>query len=263
VLQGELLKREGGMLQSGTEDLQGGSLARLGEKELQRILGQTGVVTFKWYMRGLSRCVGVAKITTEDDDPVGTGFLVRGKDLAPGLGDEVLLLTNAHVIDDKAAGQNCLRSTQAVITFEAKSRDAVTRGVSVVWTSPVSQLDATLVRLKDVPVEPDPFPLAADLPLVDGKQRVYVIGHPGGRSLSLSLQDNLLLGCENPLLHYRAPTEQGSSGSPVFNQQWDLIALHHAGSTSMRRLSGQEGTYSANEGIWIQAIRKDLATSFV
>jgi V8-like Glu-specific endopeptidase len=92
---------------------------------------------------------------------------------------------------------------------------------------------------------------------------VYVIGHPGGRSLSLSLQDNLLLGCENPLLHYRAPTEQGSSGSPVFNQQWDLIALHHAGSTSMRRLSGQEGTYAANEGIWIQAIRKELAASFV
>src|SRR5262249_58948845 len=94
------------------------------------------------------------------------------------------------------------------------------------------------------------------LPLADGRQKTYIIGHPGGRGLSLSLHDNLLLDHESPFVHYRTPTEEGNSGSPVFNSQWDLIALHHAGLSQMRKLNGKEGTYEANEGIWIQAIIK-------
>jgi V8-like Glu-specific endopeptidase len=62
-----------------------------------------------------------------------------------------------------------------------------------------------------------------------------------------------------PRLHYRAPTEGGSSGSPIFNIQWKLIGVHHAGDRAMARLNGQPGTYEANEGIWIQAIRESLA----
>ena len=59
---------------------------------------------------------------------------------------------------------------------------------------------------------------------------------------------------EAPYLHYRAPTEGGSSGSPVFNAQWKLIGLHHAGSHQMPKLHDKKGTYEANEGIWIQSV---------
>jgi len=81
---------------------------------------------------------------------------------------------------------------------------------------------------------------------------------PAPGSLSFSIQDNVLLDHEAPRLHYRAPTEGGSSGSPVFNSQWKLIGLHHAGSKEMRRLHGQAGTYAANEGIWIQSIIEEM-----
>jgi len=63
-----------------------------------------------------------------------------------------------------------------------------------------------------------------------------------------------------PCLHYRAPTEPCSSGSPIFNEQWKLIRIHHAGGEAIRRLDGT-GTYAANEGIWIESIRKDLAAT--
>ena len=66
--------------------------------------------------------------------------------------------------------------------------------------------------------------------------------------------DNALLGYNERLVHYRAPTEGGSSGSPVFDDQWDLIALHHGGGNGLKRLDGQAGFYDANEGIYIQRI---------
>ena len=104
----------------------------------------------------------------------------------------------------------------------------------------------------------DPFPIDAALPLPDGTARVYVIGYPYGGGLSFSINDNELLDRDDRVLHYRAPTEGGSSGSPVFNQKWNLIGLHHGGGLEVPKLNNKPGTYAANEGIWIQAIRKAL-----
>jgi len=87
------------------------------------------------------------------------------------------------------------------------------------------------------------------------KDRLVAIGHPAGRSLSLSLYDNRVLDADAKYIHYRTPTEPGSSGSPVFNKNWDLAALHHAGSLQLPRLNGKLGVYPANEGIRIEVIQ--------
>jgi len=65
-------------------------------------------------------------------------------------------------------------------------------------------------------------------------------------------------------VQYRAPTEPGSSGSPVFEAAlWRVIALHHAGAEAMRKLNGKPGTWAANEGIWIQSIVKAAASATI
>jgi V8-like Glu-specific endopeptidase len=105
------------------------------------------------------------------------------------------------------------------------------------------------------------YPVSEHLPAIGPPptEKVFIIGHPGGNTLTLSLFDNLLLyHDQTSKLHYRTSTDLGSSGSPVFNDQWNLIALHH-GAVANRKIPDTNETYSANEGIWIQAIRKKIA----
>jgi V8-like Glu-specific endopeptidase len=232
-------------------------------KAFEKVLGKEGVVTMGWYKLGLDRAQVVAKVLNPAGDGFGTGFLIRAADLVPPLGDEILLLTNAHVVSSDPAVRaqyGSLDPDDATIIFEAFEAVAGQqfKVKKLLWTSAPDQLDASLLRI-DPPISSlQAYSLAKNLPVVDGVQKVYVIGHPGGRTLSISLNDNLLLDYDDRLVHYRAPTEGGSSGSPVFNQSWQLIGLHHAGGTIMNRLNGKEGTYAANEGIWIQRLIKAL-----
>jgi hypothetical protein len=60
------------------------------------------------------------------------------------------------------------------------------------------------------------------------------------------------------LIHYRAPTEPGNSGSPVFDDNnWNVIALHHKSreqSGAGLTLSGRRRYPRANEGISMDSI---------
>ena len=55
----------------------------------------------------------------------------------------------------------------------------------------------------------------------------------------------------------------GSSGSPVFDaRQWEVVALHHKGGTmGMPRLNGKDGTYGANEGLGLLAMKAEIAAA--
>jgi hypothetical protein len=257
VLRAELLRREGGSLEVKAEQLRPGLLADQNPENLEKILGKVRYLSYKFMLRAMERARAVARIEHQPDQGFGTGFIVRGGDLFEPLGDELLLLTNSHVVSNNEAVVGALAPEDTIVTFQLLKEEGADEEYSVAevaWTSPPWELDATLLRLEDIPQDVEVFPVTPRLPLADGEQRVYVIGHPKGGSLSFSIQDNVLLDHEAPRLHYRAPTEGGSSGSPVFNSQWKLIALHHAGSKEMRKLHRQPGTYAANEGIWIQSI---------
>jgi len=258
VLRSHLLQRQGGQISvepAAVQDAIQDAERAAQNKTLEKILGNTGIETLRWYKLGLERSLAVAKIETATE-AVGTGFLVRGRDFHPAFGEELLLLTNAHVVSDDPKVK-ALRPDEAQVRFEALENQTC-EVAELLWTSSPDDLDATLLRLAEPPAGCKPYPIAPALPLIDDEQpqRVYIIGHPGGRELSISLNDNLLLDWQDPWLHYRAPTEGGSSGSPVFNHDWRLIGLHHAGDLHMRRLNGKQGTYAANEGIWIQSILK-------
>jgi S1-C subfamily serine protease len=266
ILQSALLQREGGRVVLGRGQQVGAAMIQETVNALEAVLGDTRFVPLRWYRTGLQRCAGVARIETQWGQGFGTGFLIRGEDLHPALTGEALLITNAHVISsDPDVRKRFPPGTppeRTRVRFEGREDADKTYAVKqVLWTSPPEQLDASVLRLEtSVPCDP-PYPLAVSMPVAD-QDRVYVIGHPQGGTLSISIQDNRVVDVHSPKLHYRAPTEPGSSGSPVFNQDWELVALHHAGSKEMRALSG-EGVREANEGIWISAIIKALRDELI
>jgi endonuclease G len=60
------------------------------------------------------------------------------------------------------------------------------------------------------------------------------------------------------LIQYLADTQKGSSGSPVFNVQMHVIALHHAEAEVTLQLDGREEVEWRNEGIRIEQVMRDL-----
>jgi V8-like Glu-specific endopeptidase len=278
ALRAALLAKEGGRLEMSSDQVRRSLDAAPPQgHQLQKILGNDGVLKYEWLLKGLTTAQSVGVISHAASGRKGTGFLIRGGDIIPALGNELIVVTNAHVISDPPEG-DALAFSDAIIAFEAVDSKRSYEFTEVLWQSPIKNLDCALLRLKARPAGIVPLPIAAtisSIPKSDGavRPRVYVIGYPGGRDLAFSLQDNELLDHEAPpdgtprdpsacYVQYRAPTEPGSSGSPVFDDSfWRVIALHHAGDTAMRRLNGKPGTWAANEGIWIQSIVKAAAAA--
>ncbi len=230
----------------------------------EAVFGADQFQSLKNYRLGLERSACVARIGRSSDVGIGTGFLVDAAALGLKGVQGPVLVTNAHVLStaDAERQQGALHPDEAVVTFAAMPEvpeDQVFAVGPVLFSSPRTQLDVTVVSLTPPPPTVVPIPLAAVLPVRGGNALVRVIGHPGGRGLSFSV--NQLLDHEDPRVHYRTATEGGSSGSPAFNQDWKLIALHHAGGTAMPKLNGQSDTYEANEGIWIGAIRAAITAA--
>lgn len=229
---------------------------------LEKVFGDTGFVSPEKLKLGLKRCEAVGRVEELTGEGFGTGFAIPGASLKKSWGKAFVFVTNAHVLS--LTDPNASPPAKARVTFHAlrdgKGKPFSTRFGEILATSPSDRLDFTILALKAQPKGIEPIPVADALPAPGSGQRLYAIGHPRGGSLMFSLQDNRLLDHGAPgdhRVHYRTPTEPGSSGSPIFDASWDLVALHHAGSATMRKIRG-EGTYEANEGIWIGKIRQAL-----
>jgi Trypsin-like peptidase domain/AAA ATPase domain len=230
-----------------------------------------GPQTYRWWKVGLDRALAVASIRQRLASRLGTGFLVRAGDLGFEPSDELVVMTAFHVVNEHGQRPG-IKPEDVEVVFEAADPEQVYSVDRVLWSSPIERHDASVLRLQTPVTGIKPLPLARSLPVLDVTARVYIIGHPGGRDLAFSFQDNELLDHEGPTagkpqipgvcrVHYRAPTEGGSGGSPVFNARlWEVIALHHKGAKmGMPKLNGVQGEYAANEGIGIQSIKEAIA----
>ncbi|TMU50686.1 trypsin-like peptidase domain-containing protein [Flagellimonas algicola] len=173
---------------------------------------------------------------------LGTGFLV-----APNL-----IITNNHVIEDEFQAEEAT----AEFLFEDGSTPIVVVMRPDQFFVTNKDLDYTIVAcegrdLREIP----PIMLKRDPTLVSRHDRVNIIQHPRGRSKEIAIHDNRIQYIYDTVMHYTTDTEPGSSGSPVFDNEWNLVGLHHAG----RNLGDGK---AENEAIRIAAIVNDLDRRF-
>jgi hypothetical protein len=222
------------------------------DSHLEAVFGPDEYKTIIWYKAGLEAAKSVVRIVRPMGATLGTGFVVPGGFLHDSWKDQTVVVTNFHVASRKAVRR--LR-----VVFEDNGQEIGIK--DVLWESaddtvgryPPRSLDVAILQLEREPVPPPSYDMSPETPEVG--ERVYVIGYPLGQALAFSMQDNKLLGALDPLIHYRAPTRPGSSGSPVFDGEWRLVGIHHGGRIDLARLDDPSATYDANEGMLLSAIR--------
>jgi hypothetical protein len=273
TLRARLLQLKGGQISATPEEMQRWrAQAPPTDGQLQAILGAAGHETYKWWRTGLDSGSSVCAIRPKLGQRFGTGFLIKAADLGLQPPYELVVLTNFHVVNNDGA-LNGLKPEAAEVAFEAVDANKSWPVKTILRWSPTGRHDVSVLQLEGAVTGVTPLPLAAALPPVTNNAKVYIIGYPLGQELAFSFQDNELLDHEGPpggspqiagvsRVHYRAPTEPGSSGSAVFDDKlWQVIALHHKGrkdgkdEQGLLRLNGKAGTYSANEGISIPSIK--------
>jgi endonuclease G len=225
---------------------------RPANETLERIIGRDDLVSVLFLTRGAMVSAAVGAI----GDPrglFGTGFMITPR----------LLVTNHHVLPDEETARGCF----VVFNFEDTLQGRIgpdhrySLDPTFFVTSPEEALDYTLVAV--VPMSTNGGPALSTFgylrlnPSV-GKvllgEPLNIIQHPNGGRKEVAVRDNRLTAILDKYLHYEGDTNPGSSGSPVFNDQWDVVALHH----SVANEKDANGNWVANEGIRISQLIPDV-----
>jgi V8-like Glu-specific endopeptidase len=171
----------------------------------------------------------------------GTGFMIT----------PVLLMTNNHVIEnveEALATEYTFHYQLDIHGCEVPTVAASALSGGLFYTN--RQLDFTIVELSN-----DSYAAFSPLPIdtrdIVLEQRVSIIQHPGGHPKKISMQNNHVAYSDRTVVQYYTSTLPGSSGSPVLNDDFDVIAIHHSGgvltepSTNRKFLRNAGSTMSA------------------
>lgn len=210
--------------------------------------------------RGYAVSAAVAMVTVGGPQRAGgTGFLIGGG----------LFITNHHVLPDV----DTTRASTIEFGYEfdaqgqrlASTRFALDPGTCFI-TDDQNSLDVTVVAVGprlDGPGELASFG-ACTLSDANDKHAIgmalNIIQHPELLPKCIAIRNNLLTARDSQVLLYETDTKVGSSGSPVFNDSWEVVALHHWGEPHLARsVNGEPGLpTNVNEGVRISVIVKHL-----
>lgn len=177
----------------------------------------------------------------------GTAFLV-----APGQ-----LLTAHHNLV-QPSGENALEVT-AQFDFERAIDGPEAEGTTVrcKLESICGEAadDWAVISLAE-PRPDHPLALMSDTP-ARAEDRVAIIQHPSGMAKQVAMHNNLVTFANEVRVQYLTDTLPGSSGAPVFDVKWKVVALHHAGGDL--ELPGSKQLVYRNQGIAISQVRKRMA----
>jgi endonuclease G, mitochondrial len=226
---------------------------------LERILKGNDLSDISYLEQGLAAGRPVCRIVLRRNGSLvgyGTGFLV-----APGV-----LMTNQHVFEDASAVRESIaqfRYERDVHGLDVASADFGLRldpapiisrelDFALVQVEPRSLRGETLERFAWLRLDPTPGKAFVG-------EYLTIIQHPKGERKQICVRENKLLKYaeKDPYVWYETDTVSGSSGSPVFNNSWDVVALHHSSVPQTRRVGGKDVWLTRDGKVWSADMGED------
>ncbi len=219
------------------------------EKLLEAIVNTADFVGTRYLDAGVAAARAVGRILVKD---------ANGRLLGHGTGSMIsphLMLTNHHVFDTAQAAATSHVEFNYQDGIDGKLLEVTTFGFDPGRFFLADEgLDFAIVAVQASADQLAPFGFNR-LIESEGKallgEFVTIVQHPRGEKKQVALRENRIVDGVQQFLHYTADTEPGSSGSPVFNDQWEVCALHHA---SVRAPEHPEFGHVLNEGVRVCAI---------
>jgi endonuclease G len=230
------------------------------EQDLQSLFQPRQVTSLDvaFIQRGIQQAASVCRIeipdpATGETMALGTGFLVK----------QNLLLTNYHVLAANPDSDPHAYLSDLVLHFGylTSSDGQAMEGQRfklaahpIRRLSPVDRLDYSLLQVEDSILEAsDLRPVTINAQKLPSKgMGISLLHHSEGQTMKIDLSANGITGVYAPegLIQYFGNMLGGSSGSPCFNDDWQVVALHHA------QKSGMFGVYC--EGILMSRIYQEI-----
>jgi V8-like Glu-specific endopeptidase len=213
----------------------------------QLVSGKPSFVHVSHLAIGLARSRAVAKLVRADGG-TGTGFLIEGD----------RLITNHHVLPDIASAA----AASAIFNFQ-KATEGHDEASEVAGLEPARYFhtsaadDFTVVGVASGAVSRWGQIELERIGAARG-DLVNIIQHPGGGPKQVGLSFDVVAFVGDGRLQYLTDTLPGSSGAPVFDRNWNLVALHHSGGWLMEPGSVDKRVYYRNQGILIERILDQL-----
>lgn len=217
----------------------------------ERIIGQNDLFPVSYLEAGTQAAKPVCRIEIKNQKGTilgyGTGFLVTPS----------LLLTNNHVLENSDTAKFSIAQFNYEIDLDQNERPMKSFNLQPERFFLTNEaLDFTLVAVEEVSADGTEISDFGFLSLIPqtGKgvvgEYVSIIQHPSGEPKAVAIRENQILDVFDDYIHYSTDTMPGSSGSPVYNDEWIVISLHHAGVPN----PNDQAEFIANEGIRISSI---------
>jgi endonuclease G, mitochondrial len=250
-----------------------------GQLAFERIISGNELQPINYLEIGTDRARAVGRIAIRDASGTQSGW-ASGFLIGPRL-----LLTNHHVFGQKTDALNSEVQFSAELAVDGRTKTpSVFRCMPDELFFANEALDFAVVAINQTPLSgTEPLSSFGHLSLVGRTGKVVdgewltIVQHPNGELKQLCIRENQLIKRTEDVLWYSTDTLGGSSGSPVFNNAWEVVALHHSGVPETRngRIQTIDGRdfdanddpdgasikWIANEGIRVSRIVASLRQS--
>ncbi|MDP4099135.1 DNA/RNA non-specific endonuclease [Paenibacillus sp. P96] len=218
---------------------------------LERVIGNNDLFPVSYLEAGMQAAKSVCRIEVRDHIGrvigYGTGFLVSPS----------LLLTNNHVLprEEDTLYSAVQFNYELDMNFKERQMKSFNCAPKRLFLTD-AELDFTLVAVDEEASDGTRLSDFGYLKLYSepGKilegEYVSIIQHPQGAPKMVAIRENRVTDMLEHFIHYSTDTRAGSSGAPVFNDQWMVAALHHAGVPD----PNDSAAFIANEGVRISSI---------